>query len=116
MLTPDEAAKILKVEPETVRAWARDGIIPAHRYGRLWRFDENEITTVGKVECPSTATPSRLIGGSASRSAVAKFVNRQARRTEKPPKNSNTSSVTNIGERRALANRSICGKTQGSGG
>jgi excisionase family DNA binding protein len=95
MLTVEEAAAELKVTPATVREWANAGKIPARHIGRLWRFDENEIKNAGKVNaaCPSTAIPSPHIGGYASRSAVEKFVSRQAHSTEKPPKNSNTSSV-----------------------
>jgi excisionase family DNA binding protein len=47
LLTPEEAAPILKMNPRTLVKWARDGYVPAHPLGlgkrRLWRFLESEI-------------------------------------------------------------------------
>jgi len=40
ILTVDEAAKMLKIHPETVRRLAREGKLPgAYRVGGQWRFD-----------------------------------------------------------------------------
>lgn len=47
MLTPEQAAEFLKVTPATVRDWARRGLIPARRLGRLWRFDLQELQGSG---------------------------------------------------------------------
>lgn len=41
--TTAEVARFLQLDPYTVRAYARDGIIPAYRVGRTFRFD---MTTV----------------------------------------------------------------------
>lgn len=38
VLDPDGAARLLKVHPETVRAMAASGEIPARRVGKSWRF------------------------------------------------------------------------------
>jgi excisionase family DNA binding protein len=39
-LTVEEAAKLLKVKPSTVKTWARAGKIPgAAKLGKVWRFN-----------------------------------------------------------------------------
>jgi len=47
LLTPDEAAALLHMEPRTLVKWARQGYVPAHPLGegrrRLWRFFEHEL-------------------------------------------------------------------------
>ena len=46
-LTPDDAAKVIKVDPRTLVKWARQGYVPSHPLGegkrRLWRFFEDEL-------------------------------------------------------------------------
>jgi excisionase family DNA binding protein len=44
-LTPDEAAKILKVSPQTIRRWLRDGSIKGTKVGggKLWRISQATI-------------------------------------------------------------------------
>ena len=37
-LTTDEAAQILRMHPETVRRWAREGLIPAAKLGNRGGF------------------------------------------------------------------------------
>lgn len=44
-LTPEQAAAYLAVSPDTVREWARTGKIRAHRFGKLWRFRQEELTS-----------------------------------------------------------------------
>ena len=42
--TVEEVAEYLRLQPETVRAKARKGEIPAFKVGkRIWRFDIKEI-------------------------------------------------------------------------
>jgi len=53
LLTPEEAAKILHVSPDTVRGWLRKGVIKGTKVGggRLWRISEstiNEFVTAAK--------------------------------------------------------------------
>jgi excisionase family DNA binding protein len=44
-LTLEETAKYLKVGKTTLYNLAREGSIPAHKIGREWRFDAEEIDT-----------------------------------------------------------------------
>jgi excisionase family DNA binding protein len=41
--TVDEIAHYLRLEPETVRAMAREGKLPAVKVGRVWRFKIEKI-------------------------------------------------------------------------
>jgi excisionase family DNA binding protein len=47
LLTPDEAAALLQMDPRTLVKWARSGYVPSHPLGegrrRLWRFIEHEL-------------------------------------------------------------------------
>ena len=42
-LTLEEAAKHLKIGKSTIYRLAREGNLPAHRMGRVWRFDAKEL-------------------------------------------------------------------------
>lgn len=42
-LTPEQAAQMLNLSAYTVRAYARQGIIPAHKIGRTWRFSKADL-------------------------------------------------------------------------
>lgn len=39
----DELAAVLKISSYTIRKWARDGDIPAHKIGAEWRFQLAEV-------------------------------------------------------------------------
>ena len=40
ILTPEQAAELLKMQPSTVKAWARAGKLPgAFKVGKVWRFN-----------------------------------------------------------------------------
>jgi excisionase family DNA binding protein len=42
--TPEEAAEVLKVSPETVRIWLRTGKLGGVKMGRrLWRVRESDL-------------------------------------------------------------------------
>lgn len=43
LLTVDELANYLQLRPETIRAMARRGELPALKVGRMWRFDPDLI-------------------------------------------------------------------------
>ena len=38
-----DICKYLNVSDETIYKWIRDGFIPAHRVGKRWMFDKDEI-------------------------------------------------------------------------
>jgi len=43
LLTPVEAGAYLKVHPKTAIRSARQGVIPALRYGKHWRFRKSDL-------------------------------------------------------------------------
>jgi excisionase family DNA binding protein len=48
--TVEEVAEYLRLQPETVRAKARKGELPAYKVGkRMWRFDFKEINACLKI-------------------------------------------------------------------
>lgn len=42
-LSVEQIAEYLSISKETVYRWLEKGIVPAHRVGKLWRFQTNEI-------------------------------------------------------------------------
>jgi excisionase family DNA binding protein len=44
-LNAEEMAQRLKVKASSIRKWRRKHGLPAVRAGRLWRFDEQEVTS-----------------------------------------------------------------------
>lgn len=73
MLTPEQAAEFLKVTPATVRDWARRRLIPGRKFGRVWRFDQQELAAAG------CSTSEGASGGYDSPPGDAKFASRVAR-------------------------------------
>jgi excisionase family DNA binding protein len=43
MLNSEQAADLLKIHPKTLQKMARQGRVPAHRIGDLWRFRASEL-------------------------------------------------------------------------
>ena len=43
VMTVDEAARFLRIHPETLREKARKGEIPAAKVGREWRFSQEQV-------------------------------------------------------------------------
>ena len=43
LLTPQEAAKFLKVSTRTIYNWLRKNQLPARKYGGLWRISFREL-------------------------------------------------------------------------
>ena len=41
--TVEQAAEKLKVSPQTIRAWLRNGTLPGHKVGHLWRITDEDI-------------------------------------------------------------------------
>jgi excisionase family DNA binding protein len=44
LLKVEEVARILRLKPDTIRAMARRGDLPAIKLGRVWRFRRSSIT------------------------------------------------------------------------
>lgn len=42
-LTPEQAAEMLNLSAYTIRAYARQGVIPVHKIGRTWRFSRSDL-------------------------------------------------------------------------
>ena len=42
-LTVEEAASYTRLSLKTVYRWAEAGLMPAHKIGRIWRFDRLEL-------------------------------------------------------------------------
>jgi excisionase family DNA binding protein len=82
VLTADEAAKALRVSPESVRRWLRDGSMQGVKFGHTWRVSRDEVLRVlqegieprpvvlaggrvhpGAPEDGSPAEPVALVGG-----------------------------------------------------
>jgi len=43
ILNSHQAAALLQVHPKTLQRMAREGRVPAHRVGDLWRFRASEL-------------------------------------------------------------------------
>lgn len=59
-LTPSEAATILKISADTIRGYAKRGILPARKFGKHWRFIEAELLEAGKNGYYQSPTPRAL--------------------------------------------------------
>ena len=53
LLDVEQAAMFLRRHVETVRREAREGKLPAYKYGSEWRFDEDELREAGKCNASS---------------------------------------------------------------
>ena len=43
IMTVEEVADYLKLKPQTIYKWAQDGLIPAAKLGKEWRFRKSII-------------------------------------------------------------------------
>jgi excisionase family DNA binding protein len=43
VMTLEEVAKYLKLKPQTIYTWAKNGKIPAAKLGKEWRFKKSVI-------------------------------------------------------------------------
>jgi excisionase family DNA binding protein len=46
LLTVEEVADYLKLQPETIRSLARRGELPAIKLGKVWRFNRTAIQSL----------------------------------------------------------------------
>jgi excisionase family DNA binding protein len=44
--TAEDLADYIKVSPQTVRAWIRDGKLKAVKFGRSWRIADDEVQRI----------------------------------------------------------------------
>jgi len=61
-LTLDEAADYLKMGRSTLYRLAREGAMPAHKRGRVWRFDAAELDEWMKAAPKEPPTPDQASG------------------------------------------------------
>ncbi len=43
IMTVEEVAQYLRLKPQTIYKWAQEGIIPAAKFGKEWRFRKSLI-------------------------------------------------------------------------
>ena len=43
VFTPEEVAQKLRVHPNTIRDYLKDGILPGIKLGRIWRVEEKDL-------------------------------------------------------------------------
>lgn len=58
--TVEEAAKILKLHPQTLRRWIRHGKLPAKRFGRQFRVSPENIERAAQSTLPEEEELSHL--------------------------------------------------------
>ena len=61
VLTADEAAQAMRVSPESVRRWLRDGSMQGVKFGHTWRVARDEVLRVLREGVE--ARPVALAGG-----------------------------------------------------
>jgi excisionase family DNA binding protein len=49
LYTTAEVAQLLRVHQRTVQEWIHVGVLPARRYGRVWRIRQADLATFGEV-------------------------------------------------------------------
>lgn len=59
--TLEEAARILKLHPQTLRRWIRQGRLPASRFGRQFRLRLEDIERAARPALPEEAEESEKI-------------------------------------------------------
>jgi len=52
LLTPEEAAEWLRVTPDTIYRWLREGELPAIKLGRLYRIPKAEVLALVRRHGP----------------------------------------------------------------
>ena len=57
LLTPTEAAGILRIHPKTINRMARAATIPALRLGKHWRFRMADLTQWVDTQIKSASQP-----------------------------------------------------------
>jgi excisionase family DNA binding protein len=47
LYTTAEVARLLRVHQRTIQEWVHTGLLPALRYGRVWRIRQADLVTFG---------------------------------------------------------------------
>lgn len=101
-----EAAAFVGIHPVTLRAHAKDGVVPAGKFGDDWRFVEEDLlqyirgqySSSKPAPCPSTSSPALPTGSRTSPSlANLDYGDRLKLRIEKRRNASTTSGKRNYG-------------------
>ena len=48
LYTTAEVARLFRVHQRTIQEWVHTGMLPARRYGRVWRIREADLVTFGE--------------------------------------------------------------------
>lgn len=59
LLDVEQASTLLRVHPKTAQKWAREGRIPATRYGKRWLFRASELDAWVQSQVHCAGTPRR---------------------------------------------------------
>jgi excisionase family DNA binding protein len=46
LLNSDQAAALVKIHPKTLQRYARNGLVPGLRVGKLWRFRASDLDRI----------------------------------------------------------------------
>jgi excisionase family DNA binding protein len=46
--TTAEVARLLRIHQRTIQQWIHIGLLPARRYGRVWRIRQADLVTFGE--------------------------------------------------------------------
>lgn len=59
LITADQAAKLLKLHPKTIKRLAQAHELPSMKIGRVWRFRESSLDTwmSARLQCSSHPSP-----------------------------------------------------------
>src|SRR5690606_7514260 len=98
VLSLEEAAKLLHMEPSTLRRKAAAGEIPGAKPGRNWLFIESDIISHLRANYKCSIEEERL-GIAGSVSAARKLDALLAQRTKRKPKSSSSGSAKTAGGR-----------------
>jgi excisionase family DNA binding protein len=61
LYTTAEVAELLRVHQRTIQQWVHTGMLPARRYGRVWRIRQADLATFGEI-VPHRTAPAEAAG------------------------------------------------------
>jgi len=60
IMTVQDVARYLKLQPQTIYKWAQDGKIPAAKFGKEWRFRKSLVDRWLDAQFASSPAVKRL--------------------------------------------------------